>query len=114
MEMLYKPDAGIGNMYGVFENFVEKGSLHNIYMIGCLDTEKESALNIYRAYSLMTAYKRGIHLGGYLTEQRMFQFRNIPYAQQNKGLKKGYGYASADEEEGCGTEVVIPLAKVKR
>ncbi len=43
--------------------------------------------------------------------QKIFNFQNIAFAQQSKGMKKGLGYIPDDEEESNGVEVVIPLAK---
>lgn len=109
--MVYQPDEGTGNMSGFVENILEKGSLHNIYFIGCLKAEDESTLGVWKAYQFFAGYKTGIHLGGNLTAQKIFNFQNIPYAQQTKTMKKGMGYVPDAGEESCGVEVVIPLAK---
>ncbi|MCB6415386.1 type VII secretion protein EssC [Faecalimonas umbilicata] len=111
VQMVYKPGEGVGNMSGFVENILEKGSLHNIYFIGCLKAEEQSLLAAYKAYQLFTGYKKGIHLGGNLTAQKLFHFQNIAYAQQSKVMKKGLGYVPDEEEESNGIEVVIPLAK---
>jgi len=111
LQMVYKPDEGVGNMSGFVENILEKGSLHHIYFIGCLKVEEQTLLAAYRAYHLFIGYKKGIHLGGNLVAQKIFQFQNISYAQQSKLAKKGLGYVPDEEEEGNGVEVVIPLAK---
>ena len=50
-------------------------------------------------------------MGGNLARQKIFNFQNISFIQQSKGMKKGLGYVPDDEEEGNGIEVVIPLAK---
>ena len=109
--MVYKPGEGVGNMSGFVENILEKGSLHHIYFFGCLKVEEQSLLSTYRAYSLYISYKRGIHLGGNLAQQKLFSFQNVSFSQQTKGMKKGIGYVPDDEEESIGVEVVIPLAK---
>lgn len=111
IQMVYKPDEGVGNMSGFVENILEKGSLHNIYFIGCLKVEEQSILSAYKAYHSFVGYKKGIHLGGNLAMQKIFNFQNISFIQQSKGMKKGLGYVPDDEEEGNGIEVVIPLAK---
>ena len=111
LNMIYQPDKGTGNMSGFAENILEKGSLHNIYFIACLKAEDESTLNVWKAYRLFTGYKQGMHLGGSLTAQKIFNFQNIPYARQTKIMKRGTGYVPDAEEESCGIEVVIPLAK---
>ena len=111
IQMVYKPDEGVGNMSGFVENILEKGSLHNIYFIGCLKVEEQSILSAYKAYHSFVGYKKGIHLGGNLAMRKIFNFQNISFIQQSKGMKKGLGYVPDDEEEGNGIEVVIPLAK---
>ena len=65
----------------------------------------------YRAFSLFTAARKGIYLGGSMAQQRLFDFQNIPFKQQQKSLKKGRGYAADDHEEGVGIEIVVPLVK---
>ncbi len=111
LRMVYKPEEGVGNMSGFVENILEKGSLHHIYFFGCLKAEDQSLLTAYRAYSLYVSYKKGIHLGGNLSQQKLFNFQNVSFTQQTKGMKKGMGYVPDDEEESIGVEVVIPLAK---
>ena len=111
LRMVYRPEAGVGNMSGFVENILEKGSLHQIYFFGCLKTEDQNTLSVYKGYQLFTGYKKGIHLGGNLASQKNFQFQNISFAQQSKAVKKGLGYVPDEEEESCGIEVVIPLAK---
>lgn len=111
MRIVYKPGIGVGNMSGFVENILEKGSLHNIYFIGCLRAEEQGTLAGYKAYQLFVGYKKGIHLGGNLTAQKIFNFENIAFAQQSKAMKKGSGYVPDEEEESNGIEVVIPLAK---
>lgn len=113
-QTVYKPGNGIGNMFGFLENILEKGSLHHIYFFGCLRAEDQGMLSAYRAYGLFVSYKKGIHLGGNLTSQKLFSFQNISFAQQSKGMKKGRGYVPDDEEESIGREVVIPLAKIQK
>ena len=109
--MVYSPDEGVGSMSGFVENILEKGSLHNIYFIGSLRVEDESVLTAYKAYHFFTGYKKGMHLGGSLSAQKIFNFQNISFAQQSRVTKKGMGYVPDDEEESNGIEVVVPLAK---
>ena len=111
MSMVYKREQGIGDVSGFLENIMEKGSLHNIFFFACLRIEDDMGLRGYRAYNHYCSYKKGIHLGGNLQGQKIFTFQNIPFNQQSRTLKKGFGYMSADDEEGVGIDVVIPLAK---
>lgn len=110
--MVYKPGEGVGNMSGFLENIIEKGSLHHIYFIGCLKAEDHALLSAYKAYHSYISYKKGIHLGGNLQTQKIFNFQNLSFAQQSKAAKRGIGYVPDEEEESIGVEVVIPLAKM--
>ena len=107
---LYAQHENLGSMAGFAENILEKGSLHNIYFFGCLNIDEAVSLAGYRAYSLFTGYKKGVHLGGNLSAQRNFSFQNIPYAELGKVLKKGIGYVPDEEDNTLGRKIVIPLA----
>ena len=110
-KMVYKPGEGVGNMSGFVENMMEKGSLHHIYFIGCLKNEDQAVLPAYKAYRDFISYKKGIHLGGSLKDQKIFSFQNLSFAQQSKSTKRGMAYVPDEEEESMGIEVVVPLAK---
>lgn len=110
-KMVYKPGEGVGNMSGFVENMMEKGSLHHIYFTGCMKNEDHAVLSAYKAYQYYISYKKGIHLGGSLNDQKIFSFQNLSFAQQSKSRKRGLGYVPDEEEESVGIEVVIPLAK---
>ena len=111
MQMVYRPEENVARMSDRIENFLEKGRLHNIYFIGCVNTDEYAMMTGYRAFSLFTAARKGIYLGGSMAQQRLFDFQNIPFKQQQKSLKKGRGYAADDHEEGVGIEIVVPLVK---
>ena len=112
MTMVYKRESGIGDVSGFLENIMEKGALHNIFFFACLRTEDDMSLRGYRAYNHYCSYKKGIHVGGGLQGQKIFNFQNIPFNQQSKTQKKGFAYMSSDEEEGVGIDIVVPLAKL--
>ena len=111
MRMIYKPEEGVGSMSGFAETIMSRGRLHHIYFVASLKQEDEAVLIAYKAYQSFTEAKKGMHLGGNLSQQRLFSFQNIPFAKQSAAAKKGEAFASDNEEEGTGIEVVIPLAK---
>ena len=111
MTMAYKPAQGVPAFAPFLENIADKGALHNIYIIGCLKIDDVALLGGYRAFNLMTAYKKGMYLGGPLAQQRLFTFQNLGPQVLQRVIKKGFAYVSDDEEEGCGVEAVIPIAK---
>ena len=109
MQMAYKPEAGVGSISGFLENIFEKGKSHAIYFIAGIKAEDEPGLTVYKAYNHFVSYKRGMHTGGNLTGQKIFQFGNVPFAEQSKVQKKGIVFIADDEEEGIGHKAVIPV-----
>ena len=109
IKAIYKPEAGVGKMSGFMENIIEKGELHNIYFIASLDMEESAAVSVYKTYKLFTGYKNGVHLGGNTASQRIFDFRNIPYTEAGKPLKKGFGWAVTGEDMDEASKIVIPM-----
>lgn len=110
-KMIYGADTSVGNMSGFMETIMEKGRLHRIYFFGCLKSDDTTELLSYQAYQFYISYKKGIHLGGNLNTQKIFQFQNIPYAELGKPMKKGIAYAADEEDEAAGIRIVVPLAR---
>lgn len=106
---LYNHDDSIGNMSGFFENIFEKGMLHNIYFFGCINTDNTSIVATYKAYQLFTSYKTGMHLGGNVAAQRIFNFQNISYLEVSKSMKKGEALVPLTEDETISQKVIVPL-----
>ena len=98
-------------MSGFMETIMAKGPLHRIYFFGCLKVEDAISLMSYKAYQSYISYKKGIHLGGNLSTQKIFNFQNIPYAELSKAMKKGFAYAADEEDETIGIQIVVPLAR---
>lgn len=110
-DMIYKPQTGVGEIKGFVETILEKGKLHNIFFVAGLNQDNASTVAGYRGYQLFIGAKRGIHLGGNYSAQRLFEFQNIPYQQRSKIVKKGIGAATDTADETKAIEVVLPLAK---
>lgn len=104
----YEPSEEIGTMSGTLENIWEKGMYHNIYFIACLNTEDAIDLSMYPAYKHFTAYKTGIHLGGNVASQTIFDFQNIRYQEASKSMAKGIGLAPSLEDETEAERIVFP------
>lgn len=90
IDCVYHPEGNITNMSGYFENIIEKGSLHNIYFFACINTDNLASAAGSNLYRLFTGYKTGVHLGGNVASQRIFNFQNIHYSQMSKSSKKGH------------------------
>ena len=110
-ESAQKPSDGIAEMASTLENLISKGSLHNIYFFGCMNTEDYGTMSAYKLYNPFVGYKKGLLTGASVNSQRIFNFQNIPFSEQSKNLKKGIGIAVSDEEEGIGIKVAIPLVR---
>ena len=63
-----------------------------------------------RAYDLFTRYKQGLHFGGNVAAQRIFNFDYIPYMEQSRTEKPGIAMLPASEEETV-RKVAVPLSK---
>ncbi|MBO5522771.1 MAG: type VII secretion protein EssC [Roseburia sp.] len=107
VDMVYRSEL---DMRGFLENIVEKGRLHNIYFIAEMKLEEMLDISHQELYRLFVGYKTGIHFGGNVAENRIFNFDSIPYQLQGEVLKPGIGYTagimSTDVEQ-----VVVPMAK---
>lgn len=110
LKMVYQPAEKVGAMHGFVENITEKGYLHNFYFFGCLDAEDYASLTGYRIFQNFIREKKGIHLGGNLSGQRIFSFSNVAYQELGKTLKKGTGYAANSEDASLADKIIIPLA----
>lgn len=109
IERIYKPDETVGNMSGFFENIIEKGYLHNIYFFGCINTDDVATIAGYKGYQSFTGYKTGVHLGGNISYQRIYNFQNIHFSELSKATKKGIGLTPSQEDEAIAEKIVIPL-----
>ena len=106
-----KPSDGIAEMASTLQNLISKGSLHNIFFFGCLDTEDYGTVTAYKLYNPFVSYKKGILTGASVNSQRIFNFQNIPFNELSKNLKKGIGITVSDEEEAVGIKLAIPLVR---
>jgi len=104
-----KPDK-LGPMNPFVENILEKGALHNVFWFAELNYDEVSRISGNRVYELFVKRRQGIHFGGNVASQRLFNFDYIPYMEQTKSCKPGIGLVPAtDSDSGC--RVVIPLVK---
>ena len=97
-------------MGALIENLFDKGSLHHIFWFACLKLEDVNTVAGIRAYDLFVRYKKGVHFGGNVSAQRIFNFDYIPYMEQSKTEKTGIAMLPASEEETV-RKVAVPLCK---
>lgn len=111
IKMAYTPSEGVGSIHAYLENISEKGSYHGFYFFGVLNTEESSSMGGYKLYQNMISYKTGIHLGGNISAQRLFQFSNIPFQEQAKATKPGMGLTPNIDDMSVAETVILPLVK---
>lgn len=110
LNSVYHPSDSIQNMSGFFENIFEKGYLHNVYFFTCINTDNTSSVLGLKAYTLFTSYKTGVHLGGNLSAQRIFNFSNIHFSLMSKQMKKGEGLVPNREDDTVAEKIIIPYS----
>ena len=98
-------------MQGFVENISEKGRFHNIYFFGCIRSEDETEQLGRKAFRCFADNMAGIHVGGNLASQRIFNFTNIPYLQQSKAVKPGSGLIPSAGDSSIAETVILPLVK---
>lgn len=103
------PSGGIGSMSGFVDNLLEKGELHNVFWMACHTQDDNAKVAGRKTFELFIRDKKGIHFGGNVAAQRILDFGNVPFMEQNKTLKAGIGMLPANEERA--DKVVVPLYK---
>jgi len=111
IDLVYNHDKSVGNMSDCIENLIEKGSMNNVYVIGCLNLDTVAKVSVRKLYSDFVSDGNGILLGGNLAAQRMFTFSNIPYAEQSRSQKPGQGYMPDPEDRSVGIRIVLPHSR---
>ena len=109
---IYNPSEGVQDMSGFLQNITDKGYLHNVFWISAYNQDHYSEVIGKKVYENMIRAKVGIHLGGNVASQRVFEFSYIPYMQQNKSQKAGIGMIPLNDEEEKTQRVVIPMVKL--
>lgn len=98
------------NMYGFLENILEKGNLLNIYFVGAISLENISMVDYQKIFELFVGYKTGVHFGGNVGENRIYNFDAVPYKEQTVLYKAGTGMIS-NRLNGNVTQIIVPLAR---
>lgn len=95
------------DMKGFMEQMIVRGDNHMIYLFACVSVaDMTGEYNSKRLMRGFVGWKEGIHLGGRLEDQKVFDF-DVPILQRGKKLPAGYGHISAD---GATLRVVTAIA----
>lgn len=108
---VYRPLPDGASMQGFVENISEKGKYHNIFFFGCIRSEEESEHLGKKVFRCFVDNGTGIHLGGNLSAQRVFNFSNISFTQQSKAVKPGSGLTPSPEDSAAAETVILPLVR---
>lgn len=111
LEDVYKTLPDGSGMQGFVENIAEKGRYHNIYFFGCIRSEDEAGQLGKKVFRCFADNLEGIHLGGNLASQRIFNFTNISFIQQSKAVKPGSGLVPSREDSSVADTIVLPLVR---
>ena len=90
----------------VMVNLLEKGHLHNIFFVSCLNADSAKTLAGNRLYSAFVADKNGILLGGGAVNQNVFDFSSMKFSEQSKVYKPGTGLVSTENADAV--KIIIP------
>lgn len=81
-------------MKSFMEMMVARGDDHMIYLFGCVSqTDMTGEYNSKRLMRGFIGWKEGIHLGGKLEDQKVFDF-DVPVLERGKKLPVGYGHTT--------------------
>lgn len=91
VDRVTKPDACARRLDGALVNLIGSGFLYNIYFVVGLDQSTRGRVSGEPVYEEFVKDKNGIHLGGNVASQNLFDFTGMPYSEQSKPLKPGMG-----------------------
>lgn len=111
LQRVYAPSEEMMNIVGFLENFFDKGALHNMYVFMTLPLEEYGAVLGRQIFTHIASRKKGLLLGGSVSEQRLFDMTGMPFQEQTKPLKPGIAVLPASDEYEQPIKIVLPLAK---
>lgn len=79
-------------MKGFMEQMATRGDQHMIYLFACISqTDMTGEYNTKRFQRSFIGWKDGVHLGGDVEQQRLFEF-DVPVMERRKKLPAGVGH----------------------
>lgn len=102
-------------MEGFLNNILEKGRLHHIYFFAILNLEDRNEVSGIKLFDLFVSDGRGIHFGGKVDDNPLFDFEYLSYKEQTMAEKPGVGMIpSGLSSYGEPEKIIVPLAKGKK
>lgn len=110
VDMVYSAAAKERNLNGALENLIGKGFLHHIYFAAALNLDTRINAVGMPVYEMFVKEQSGIHLGGNVAAQQVFDFSGMPFKEQNIPEKAGIGLTPSRDGEPY-RRVILPLVK---
>lgn len=96
------------DMKGFWEQMIVRGDEHMIYLFACVSqADMTGEYNTKRLMRGFVGWKEGVHLGGKLEDQKVFDF-DVPVLERGKKLPPGYGHSVIN---GVTKRIVTPTAE---
>jgi len=96
------------DMKGFMEQMLARGDGHMIYLFANISQgDMTGEYNSKRLLRSFIGWKEGVHFGGKLEDQRVFDFE-VPVLERSKKLHAGYGHTVID---GATKRIVAPIAE---
>ena len=111
LQRIYSGQGVLKSVASAMENILSKGQLLNVYFLAAVDSKDVVMLQGRAAYQSFVRQLNGVALGGELSKQSTFTAGNLPYTEQNRPLKTGFGYAVRQDELQVMDLIVIPQNK---
>ena len=113
VEMMYAKDSVADNMNGGIANLIDKGALHNIYFFAAMAPDARNRLMGKDIFEKYVRDRKGIHFGGAVSQQRLFEFSEMSMSEQSAADQPGVGTIPSSGNE-MYHKVITPLVKAKR
>lgn len=107
IEMIYSAKL---DMKGFLETALKKANGLNMYFIASINIKDVSEIRYQTAASIFINYKTGVHFGGDVSSNDIFNFDSIPYKEQTKLYKPGIGFVSYMMDNTV-EQIIVPLAR---
>lgn len=108
INMIYKSEF---DMKGFIENVFEKGQNNGIFFFADLSLKNKANAGGYPAFDSFIGYRKGIHLGGKVSNNTILNYEYMTYSDQTKADKAGVGTLPEIRDEKETSKVIIPLVR---
>lgn len=104
------PKEGVISVKDFMINVISKGGQSNLFWFAVYNQDDMGIVTGDAIFNAFKKYKTGIHMGGRLGSQNIFNFEHIHFSERDKPLKTGIGMLPNSEDDDT-VKVVVPLCK---